>query len=297
MALGAQATAPSGTVQLTDIFDPVYINRVVRDVASEPIIGQSLVEVINLTGSEVSSYTYQSSIWEEMTGAAPVAENDAAPEDALETDNVQIDGDRVALSTFVLDKVEKAIVPAGNKALERLTKAVRRYFHEQILELFTSLTNSQGSNTVENDLANWDLVTHNFLIQNHDDGDLWVCFANDAWRDLRADLVANAAALFGAAFGDRAQQALQSRTVGQGVPWDGFTAYRSGDNPAGDTTGWTSALGVRGPNAAIEFPVWQDLKAEMQRDATRFGTWIVVSMIGEPGIIKNDNARAFITRT
>jgi hypothetical protein len=297
MALGDQATTPTGTVQLTDIFNPVFINRVVRDVASEPIIGQQLVEVINLTGGDVNSYTYQSSIWEEMTGAAVVAENDAAPEDALETDSVQIDGNRVALSTFVADATEKTIVVAGTKALERLTKAVRRFFHEGIFDLFTSFTNAQGTNAVENDLANWDLVTHNFLIQNHGDGDLWVAFANDAWRDLRADLVANAAALFGAAFGDRAQQALQTRTVGQGVPWDGYTAYRSGDNPAGDTTGWTSALGVRGPDAAIEMPVWQELRAEMQRDATRFGTWIVVSMIAEPGIIKQDNARAFITRT
>lgn len=297
MALGSQATTPTGTVQLTDIFNPVYINMRVRDVASEPIIGQQLVEPINLTGSEVTSYVYQSDIWNEMTGAAVVAENDAAPEDALETDSVQIDGNRVALSTFIADATEKTIVPAGNKAIERLTRAVRRYFHEAILDLFTSFSNSQGTNATVFDLGNWDLLTHNFRLQNHDAGDLWALFANDAWRDMRADMLVNAAALFGAAFGDRAAAALQTRTVGQGVPWDGFTAYTSGDAPAGDTTGWTSAIGVRGPDAAIEMPIWQELRAEMQRDATRFGTWMVVSMIAQPGIIKQDNARAAISRT
>lgn len=297
MALGSAATTPTGTVSLSDLFMPFYINRRIREVASEPIIGQQIVEGIDQTGDDVNTYTYQSDIWEEMTGAAVVNEGDAAPEDALETDSVQIDGARVALSTFVNDASEKAIVKAGNKAIERLTKAVRRYFHEQILDLFTSLSNSQGTNAVVNDLANWDLVTHNFRIQHHDEGDLWVVFSEDAWRDLRADLLESASALFGAAFGDRAQQALQTRTIGAGTPWDGFTAYMSGDTPAGDTTGWTSALGVRGPDAAIEMPIWKNLTGAMQRDETRFGTWMVVSMIAEPGIIKQDNARAFITRT
>ncbi len=296
MALGAQATTPTGTVSLTDLFTPYNINRRVRLAASEALIGQSIVQAIDETAS--NSYTYQSDVLLEMTGAAVVAENDAAPEDAMESDSIQIDGARVALSTFVADATEKAILAAAPAAVERVTKAVRRFFHEAILALFTSFTNSQGSNAVNNDLANWDLVTHNFRVQNHSESsDLWVVFAQDAWRDLRADLLANAAALFGTAFGDRAASALQTTTIGAGTPWDGFTAYMSGNTPAGDTTGWTSALGVRGLDAIIELVVWQSLRAEMQRDATRFGTWIVVSMIAQPGIAEQANGRAFITRT
>ncbi len=297
MALGAQATTPTGTVSLTDLFEAFYINRRVRLAASAALIGQSIVSAIDQTGGDINSYTYQSDELLEMTGAAVVAENDAAPEDAMETDSVQIDGNRVALSTFVADATEKTIISTGDAAIERVTKAVRRFFHEQILGLFTSFSNSQGSNAVVNDLANWDLVTHNFRVQNHDEGDLWVVFAQDAWRDLRADLLANAAALFGAAFGDRAANALQTTSIGAGTPWDGYTAYMSENTPVGDTTGWTSALGVGGMDAIIELVVWQSIRAEMQRDATRFGTWIVGSMIAQAGIIKQANGRAFITRT
>jgi hypothetical protein len=65
----------------------------------------------------------------------------------------------------------------------------------------------------------------------------------------------------------------------------------------GDTTGWTNFVVVAGPNAAIEMPVWQELTPFIQRDESRFGTWIGCSIIAEPGIVKNANGRRFITRT
>ncbi len=292
-----QATASTGTAQVADLFASEYISRVVRDVASEPIVGMNFVELVDLTGPDVHSYTYQVAIWNELEGAAAVSENDAAPQDALETDQVQITGDRVAIRTFVLYKNMKAIADVVTKAAERCTRAVRRNRHEAIMDLATSLSNSQGDATTENDLANWDLVMHNLRAQNHDDGPLVASLVPDAVRDLRQDLVANAAALFGATWGDRAATALQNKSPGMGVAWDGVTVYQSADLPVGDTTGWTNFVAVVGPQAAIEMPVWQQLTPFFQPDESRFGTWVGVSIIAEPGIAKNANARAFITRT
>lgn len=292
-----QATQPTGTSQVTDLFYTQYISRIVRDVANEPMVGLTAVNPVNLTGGDVNSYTYQVPIWNEMTGAAIVAENDAAPEDALETDQVQITGARVAIRTFVLDVTNRAVAPVVAKATERVTRAVRRFFHEQVLDLATSLSNSQGAATVENTLGNWDLVTHNLRAQNHDAGALNAYMHPDAVRDLRANLIAEAAGLFGATWGDRAANALQDKSPGAGVAWDGVTVYQSGDIPVGDTTGWTNFICVVGSEAALEMPVWQDIQPFVQPDNSRFGSWIGVSMIARAGIVKNDNARAFITRT
>lgn len=292
-----QATTPTGTAQVNDLFDTQYISRVVRSVASEAIVGMDFAKIVDLTGSDVNSYTYQVAIWNELTGVAMVAENDAAPEDALTTDQVQISGARYALRTFIEYKNAKAIVDVTTAAVERLTRAVRRNRAEAIIDLATSLSNSQGSAAVINDLANWDLVMHNFRTQNHDDGPLMAALHPDGVRDLRADLMANAAALYSASWGDRAAAALQNNSVGVGVAWDGVTVYTTSDVPVGDTTGWTNFVCVAGDMAAIEFAVWQELTPFYQPDESRFGTWVGVSIIAEPGIVKNDNARAFITRT
>lgn len=292
-----QATDPTGLAQINDLLYSQYISMVVRDVASEPIIGFNFCEIVDCTGGDVHSYTYQVAIWGEMTGAAAVADNDAAPEDSLTTDQVQISGARYALRTFVLANTRIAIADVVTKATERVTRAVRRNRHEAVLDLATSLTNSQGSNSVTHDLANHDLVMHNFRAQNHDDGQIVIGMHHDAARDLRADLISNAAALYGATWGDRAAGALQSTAVGQGIAWDGTTVFVSGDIPVGDTTGWSNFVTIVGPNAAIEMPVWQELTPFVQPDESRFGAWLGVSIIGEPGIVKQDNARRFITRT
>lgn len=292
-----QAVDPTTVTTVNDLFYSQYINRVVRDVAAEPIIGLNFCNVVDLTGDEVNSYTYQVAIWNELSGVAAVADNDAAPEDSLTTDQVQIVGARYALRTFVLYNTKKAIVDVTTKAAERVTRAVRRDRAADVLGLATSLTNTQGGNTVVNDVANWDLVMHNLRSQDHDDGPLVAGLHDDAVRDLRADLIQNMAALYGASWGDRASTALQNKSPGVGVAWDGVTVFQTGDMPVGDTTGWTNMVVVTGPQACIEMPVWQELLPFQQPDESRFGTWIGVSIIAEPGIVKNANGRAFITRT
>lgn len=293
-----QPTDPTTRTTINDLFGTEYITQLVRSAASEPIVGMNFVKIVDLTGNPaVNSYTYQVPIFDEMSGAAAVSFPDAAPQDSMTTSNVQITGSRVALRTCIAWDTKIAVVDAVNAAGERVTRAVRRQRHETIMALATSMSNSQGSNATENTLGNWDLVMHNLRAQNHDDGMLAAGMDPDAVRDLRADLIANAAGLFGATWGDRAATALQNRSPGAGVAWDGVTVYQSGDIPAGDTTGWTNFVTVVGEQAAIEMPVWEQLTPYIQEDTSRFGTWLIVSIISGVGIVKQDNCRAFITRT
>lgn len=292
-----QATLPTTVTTVNDLFYTQYISRVVRDVAREPLVGQNFVNVVDLTDeSAVNSYTYSVDIWADITAATAVVDNDAAAESALSTDQVSIVGSRYARRTFVLYNTSRGIASSVTKAAELMTRACRMRNHTASLALATSLTNTQGGASTVHDLANHDLVMHNFKVQDHDDGPIVMGLHDDAVRDLRADLISNAAALYGATWGDRAANALQT-TSGGGIAWDGITVYQSSDMPVGDTTGWTNMVVVTGDLAAIEMPVWQDLQPFMQHDESRFGVWIGCSIICEQGIVKNANARKFITRT
>jgi hypothetical protein len=288
-----QALSPTTTTSVSTAFNPTFTDRVVRALAMEPMLGQEIAEPIDLTQTGVNSYTYRSLAMDEMSGAAVVPQNDAAPEAAASVSNIDIDGSRIALRNFLLDQAEISLVPLAQSILERLVRAVRRAYHALIMAQFSNFSNVQGSNSTENTLGNWDLVTHNFRMQNHAPGQLWASLSNGAMRDLRADLITTAAALFGATFGDRAAAALHNQTPGLSVPFDGFNTYVTNDTPFGDTTGRVSAIGVKG---AIGMPIWQGLKAAYQRDESRFGEWIIVSMIAGVGILNQYNARAFITR-
>lgn len=293
-----QPTDPTTRTTINDLFASEYITTIVRSTASEPIVGMNFVKIVDLTGNPaVNSYTYQVPIFDEMGGAAVTSFPDAAPQDSLTTSSVQITGSRVALRTCIAWDTKIGVASAVDAAAERLTRAVRRQRHEAVMALATSMSNSQGSNATENTLGNWDLVMHNLRAQNHDDGPLVSAMDPDAVRDLRADLISNAAGLFGATWGDRAATALQNRSPGAGVAWDGVTVYQSGDVPAGDTTGWSNFVCVAGEMAAIEMPVWEQLTPYIQEDASRFGTWLIVSIISGVGIVKQDNCRVFITQT
>lgn len=294
-----QATTPTTTSTSQHLLNTEFISRLVRMAAMDPLVGLEIVNPVDLTNEKaVNSYTYRIATVAEMTGAAVVTENNAAPEAAMTTSASTITGARRALRSFVTDLInDMGVIQVDSAVLDNLVHALRNLDHQNILGLFTSLTNTQGNNATVHTLANWDLVTLNFRSQLYDDGPLWCVQRTTTSRDLRADLIANAAGLFAASWGDRAQQALQTTRPGMGVPWDGYTVYESLDVPVGDTTGWTNAVGVGGQLAAIEHPIWQELKPFVQPDQSRFGGWAGVSKISGYGIAKQANARAFITRT
>jgi uncharacterized protein YbaA (DUF1428 family) len=295
-----QATLPTGRVQLNDVYNTEYITRAFRDASTDPLIGQRIVKAVPLDESE--SYTYQVPIYSEIdsTLITTVAANAAAPEAAMTTDQAQITGARRALRMFVLDETANKVRRTADVAIRKLRHAHRDFWHRAIMDLFPNITNDGGSvpgtNATNNTLSNWDSVTGAFRAQNPDPGPLWSVMSRSANRDLRADLVTNAASLFGTAFGEQARDALASNEPGVFKTFDGYMQYESGDVPAGDTTGFTCAVGVAGEEAAMEFVQWGGAQVELQRDAARFGTWIVTNLIAGVGIVKQANTYAYIVR-
>ncbi len=293
-----QAASPTTRTELGAVYNTEFISRRWRDTAQVPILGERLVKQVPIDGAEV--YRYEVPILGEVSGVAAVAANDAAPEAAMSSSNVAITGQRYALRLFVHDGTRNKVMRTADQAMMRLQRAHRRFWHEQVLALFSNITNAGGglvgSNTQENTLSNWDDATTAHRHQDYDGGQLWAVMAKDAVRDLRQDLIGSAASLFGTSWGERAHDALAANEPGVFRSFDGYDIYESDDVPAGDTTGHLNALGNVGEDAAIELVGWQGLQPELQRDASRFGTWIVSSMIAGVGIVAQHNLHGFITR-
>jgi len=299
MSLNA-ATLPTGRTQLADVYDTEFISRKFRDENVAPSVGQLLIHPEPL--DEAETYTYEVPIYGVIDPdlVAVVAANAAAPEAALSTSNAQVTGDKRGLRVFILDATANKVRRTVDTGITKLRQAHVRYWSRQILDLFSSITNNggavPGTNATTMTLALWDQYTGNFRDQDHDDGPLWSVMSRAANRDLRADLVSNAASLFGTAFGEKAHEALTTNQAGVFKMFDGFMQYTSPDVPAGDTTGFVNAMGVGGDNSGIHYPEWEMLEVEFQRDASRFGTWIVTGNTAGVGIIAQENLYANISR-
>lgn len=299
MAL-TQSTEPTGNTQLAEVIHTEYMHQRMQRVPIDPYVGLRIMGLIETSEAETKSYNYEFKQPNEFTGAAAVAQNDAAPQESLVPTSVAVSGARYGLRAFVLDSASRlAIVSAANGIIDGLTHAQTDLLHTTAIGLFTSIATSAGSNATVNDLANWDSTTGLFRATNHDPGPLWAVMKPIAVRALRNSLRTSAAALYGTSFGEASARALMNTQPGLGTNFDGFMLSESDDVPAGDTTGWTNALGVGGPgmeqDAGIVRVRWQPLQFEMQRDAARYGTWIVSGAVWGVGIAKQNNLRAFIT--
>lgn len=294
----AAPSDPTLRADLNDVFNTEFITQMWRQDARDPLTGLQLVKVVPLDLAGSNSLTYQIPVENEMTGVTSVSQPNEAPEADLTTGQVQITGARYALRGYIADDVRSRVFPAMMRVAAGLQHAVRNYLHQQILTLFTSISSSQGDNATENNISNWETATqaHRALIL--DPGPRWAVLHSDAVRDLRQDLATGATALFGSGWGERAADAIKTPQSGLGVPFDGYTVHEGyGDVPAGDTTGWTNALGVGGENAGIELVMWQDLLPAFERNESSFGTWLIASVIAGWGIAKQTNLHAFITQT
>lgn len=296
MAMIAPIDATTRTT-VDDVYNTEYITRNWRETARDPIIGAGLCKLVDLTLEEANSLTYEVPIVAEMTGVAAITGTDAAPEDSLTTTNAQITCALYGLRAFVKDDTRSKVLAVGAEVQRQILRAHQDYTHRQILGLLTSITATSGANTTDFTLAIWDAHTQAHRAALITPGPLWAVLNQDQSRDLRADLITNAAALLGSAYGEQAAAALKDPTTGLMRAFDGYTIYETNDTPVGDTTGWTGALGVGGEDAGIELVMMQDITPELQRDASRYGTWIVGGMIVGWGIVKQTQLRAMVSRT
>lgn len=280
-----------------DVYNTEYITRNWRETARDPIIGAGLCKLVVLPLEEANSLLYEVPIVAEMTGVAAMSGTDAAPEDGLTTTVAQITCAEYGLRSFVKDNTRSRLMAVGAETQRQILRAHQDYYHRQILALFTSIAATSGTNATDFTLGVWDAHTQAHRAALITGGPLWAALNPDQNRDLRADLVSNAAALLGSAYGEQAAAALKDPVTGLMRSFDGYMIYETGDTPVGDTTGWTGALGVGGEDAGIELVMMQDLTAELQRDASRTGTWIVGTAIVGWGIVKQTQLRALVSRT
>jgi hypothetical protein len=296
MSLEAPSDATTRTT-VDEVYNTEYISRFWREGPVDPIIGQELVKLVPLPLEEANSLVYEVPIVGEMTGVAAVSGTNAAPEDSLETTMAQITCALYGLRTFVKDNTKSKVMRVGEVAMHKLQLAHQDYVHRQILALMTSIGSSAGTNATENTLANWDAQTQAHRTLLYTPGPMFGVLNPDAVRDMRGDLSSNMSALFGSGWGEKAADALKATQAGLMRTFDGYFIHESANTPAGDTTGWTNALLVGGEDAWAELVVMQDLESEFQRDASRYGTWMVGGMIVGWGIVKQSQARAFVSRT
>ena len=294
------AANPVGRLALSSVYNTEYISRRMREQSIAPSIGQLIINPVPI--DEAETYTYQVAIDEPIDPdlIQIVAPGDAAPEAAFGTTHVQITGDKRGLRVFVLDETRNKLMRTVDKGVRKLRQAHVRYWSRQAIDQFSSITNLgngvPGDNATPHSLENWDLHTGSFRGQTPDPGPLWSVMSRSAVRDFRADIISNAAAIFGTNVSTSARDALATNQPGIFREFDGFMHYESDEVPAGDTTGFTCAMGVGGENAGIEYPEWEEIEVEFQRAASRFGTWIVTGLTSGIGIVAQQNLYAYVVR-
>lgn len=293
-----QASSPVTSAQVASNTLALYLDRYVRLASRAPKVGLQIVYE-DASGLGKNSYVHAFNTRSRLSGVAVVTENDAAPEARASLTQGTITGNRRGLRTFILDQADLVSIQNEYQVnADQLLEAWDQYWHAQILALFTSVSASTGSAATNNTLSNWDTVTGLFRNTNHDPGELWAVLNPDAVRDLKADLLSNAASLYGTTWGEQKIRATQENQPGLGTMFSGYMLYESGDTPAGDTTGWTNCLGIKaGPNSSLEIDVYERGRIRVQRDESRFGGWQVVGGISGVGIRTQANTYAFITRT
>lgn len=295
MAL-VQATEPTGTTQVAELINSEFIERVLMDPAMGSKPGLEIARKTMLPMSSTNSFVHQLVTRNEFTGAAVVAQNDAAAEESFVPTSSSITGARVGLRSFMLDADAVTVVSVGAEIIKGLRHAIERDVHEDIMALFSSVSATQGADTDVFTLTTWDTATTALRGAFHDPGPLFAVLHSDQVRDLRSDLSTNAAALYGSSWGDRAASAMQNTTPGLGVSFAGYTVYEVDDCPASGS-GWLGCIGVMGDNGGLQLSMWQALQFATQRDESRFGAWIVGSVIRGTGIRKQANLRTITSRT
>lgn len=294
-----QAADPTGSTQLAEVINTEYIHRRMQTIPTDPKVGLVITGLIDSSEGASNSLNYELKQGNEFTGVTAVADNDAAPEESHVPTSLGITIALYGLRSFVLDGPSaRSVFNVGNSVIDGLRHAQGDLPHINVLALFNSVTAITGDNATTLTLQEWDTATGLLRTSNHDSGPLWATFGGAQVRQLRSNLRSTASAIYGTAFGDESARALANTNPGLGTPFSGYTLHESSDVPVGDTTGRTGCFGVGGPqmqeNAGIVRVRYQRLKFELQRDAGRYGTWIVSGSKWGIGIAKQVNLRALI---
>ncbi len=298
----AQISGMTGLSVIDDIVNSEVIDQLVHAATETPYLYQ-LIMGGNGTKSLVgkATRTYAHPIWAEMTAAATLAETEVVSSTALSSSEVTIGAAVKARATFVSDQAARSgVLNTFSLAINRVTGACMRAINDDTLALSTSISASIGSNATTNDASNLNVAVTAFraLVKSNLSGTALCVLHGDALRDLNEDAVNTTNAIYSSTVGENLFNATNAVSQGGQSPFGKLVIVDSDDVSVGDTTGWTNMIiDVGGMDTAFGLVVANGVSIELERDATRLGTWVVGSADYGVGILDQSRAQAFITKT
>lgn len=288
---------PTTTTALTNWIDSEWIQNQLKLAVATPFVGEQIVGMVDLSGQ--STRTYAHPILSRMSAASAYAEGGEFTSTPMATTEQTISVGYVLESTFLTPHARGAtVLNSAAAAVQNVVDSVRQKSENDVLGLSSSLSNTTGSNATNNTLSNWSAVLTTFRAQAKSPNMVAAVMHPDAVRDLHADATGtNNAALFGSAMGPEVERLFGSAAQGARGVLDGVMIYESDAIPVADTTGWGNIMTEIGSNAALVMVVKTPITLKIDEPADALGDWIAAYTDYGVGIVDQNRALQFITRT
>ncbi len=292
----------TGLAVIDDIINEEWISQETHTATQTPVLYQNIVGgagTKSLIGKATRTYAHP--IWARLAAAAAVTESDEVGATALSSTEVTITTALNAKAVFVTDQAAGAgVINVFSLAINRAVDAVQRRINDQVVALATSITATVGSNATTNDVANMNVVltAYRALVKANLSGRALMLLHGDAKRDLQEDAVNTTNALYSSSVGEQLFNATNQAQMGMMTQFGSFLIMDTDDMPVGDTTGWTNmVVDAGGAETAFAIAVSKGVEVVLWREPKRFGTWVIASADYGVGIVHQDRAQAFITKT
>lgn len=296
----AAITAATDTTSVADRTNTEWIDRVLRRAAQRPRIWQALAVVKDLTAGKSEVYTHN--IYTGFVEATAHTDSDQVSAVELISADTNTTTAEYASASFLADRAvrlslydEAAVIMLAN--IDACMLKIDNLVHG----VASDMTNAIGNNATNNTVSNFNLAYSTWKTTAFSSAMAPVMVMHpDAMRDLSADALANAAAIFGSVVGEQLHAATTSGGPNMGImrSFAGMGLIESAGVEASDTTGWGNFIvSVGDADGALVVPVLKDIGVEAQRVGDRIGGWIVASMDVGCGIVEQAKALRFTTRT
>lgn len=275
----AQITNGTFSSSVEEVINAEAIGRIILEIERQPVLFNQVGWVVDASGMNSNVYTFPkwAAVTQALTEASGVAETDevAAQEQTMTeaTATGVIVANRRALGDQTVqdsipDQMARAIVSNAAEILEQADT-----------DLFLNITSATNiSSHAGTALTGTKLLagisTWRALAPTNTNGAIVLGYAQVA--DLMESVLASGSSIYAGMFGDRQADNLLDGT-NQGLVssnFHGFRVYQTGNLPTtgADTNGCIVSAGERG---ALGMAVFQGLRHEAQREATRIMTDVV----------------------
>lgn len=295
MAVISNATTATSA---THHINSELISRAIARAVSEPYVWRLCTFAVDLTGANTATYAHP--IFARLSAAAAHTETDEVSSAEITRTQATISTAEYAKATFLGDRAQRlSIANEMMVAAERLADACMRKMDFDVLTLASSMTNTQGDNSTNNTVVNFNSVISNFRVQiGSSSARPVMVMSAPAIRDLHEDAATNAAAIYGSLVGVQLHEATAGVNQGVRRQFGGVEFVETSAVVAGDTSGKANFITLVGGQAesALITPIGKDISPEVGRVAERIGSWLVYSFEFGAGIVDQNRCRKFITR-